>query len=239
MAEHPEPVAAAIDAAMRSQLASLRAAIEHGVPRVGWKVGFHDAAAQQRMGIGGPLMGTLDGARVVPDGGTYHPRPGSRPRAEVEVALHIGRRVEAGVSLEDARAAIAGIAPAFELVDLTKLVPPLAAMVENSFARDAVVFGDDQPLAVFAEMLRWGLPRLLRGGEVLREGQAGRVPEDVATVVVSAAAILGRYGEALEPGDRIICGSYIEPVDIAPGDELVAELGPLGRIGIKVGEPRG
>jgi 2-oxo-hept-3-ene-1,7-dioate hydratase len=238
MAEHPEPVAAAIDAAMRKQLANLKAAAARGVPRVGWKVGFHDAAAHQRMGIGGPLMGTLDGSRVVPDGGTYHPRPGSRPRAEVEVALHIGRRVAAGVSLEDARAAIAGIAPAFELVDLAKPMQPIGAMVEGGILHDAVAFGDDQPLAVFAEMLRWGLPKLLRGGEVLREGQAGRVPEDVATVVVSAANILGRYGEALEPGDRIICGSYIEPADIAPGDELTADLGPLGRIGIRVGESR-
>src|SRR5947207_1684056 len=115
MAEHPEPVAAQIDAAMRKQMATLVAVIARGVPRVGWKVGFHDATAQERMGIDGPLMGTLDGSRVVAAGGTYHPRPGSRPRAEVEVALHIGRRVEAGVSLEDARAAIAGIAPAFEL----------------------------------------------------------------------------------------------------------------------------
>lgn len=242
MTEHHEPIRAAIDEAMRAQLAALAAAVARGVPRIGWKVGFHDDAAQQRMGIGGPLMGTLDGARTVAAGGMYHPRPGSRPRAEVEVALHIGRRVEAGVSLEEARAAISGIAPAFELIDWAKPSlrdAGLAAMLERSILHDAVVFGDDQPLSVFAEMLRGGLPKLLRGGAVLREGQPGRVPEDLATVVVSAATILGRYGWALEAGDRIICGSYIEPVDIAPGDQLTAELGPLGRISVTVGEPKG
>jgi 2-keto-4-pentenoate hydratase len=237
MAEHPEPAASLIDSAMRKQLATLAEATRRGVPRIGWKAGLHDAVSQQRLGLGGPLLATLDGARVVSVGGSYRPRVGSQPRVEVEVAVHLGRSVAAGVSLEEARAAITGIAPAFEFIDWTR-PQGLEAFLENSILHDATVFGEDRPLAAFEAMLRAGLPRLLIGGAVVREGEPGRVPTDPATVVVSAATILGRYGEALEAGDRIICGSYIEPIDIAPGDELTADLGPLGRISVTVGSPR-
>ena len=239
MAEHPEPAASLVDSGMRKQIAKFVAARQRGVPRIGWKMGVHDAATQQRLGLGGPLLGTLDGLRVVAEGGTYYPREGSQPQAEMEVALHLGRSVAAGASLDEAREAIAGIAPAFEFVKKVNFREyGLAGSLEDSFFHDATMFGEDRPLAVLEEMLRHGLPRLLLGDAVASEGQPGRVPADVATVVVAAAEILARYGAALQPGDRIICGSYVEPFDIAPGDKLTADLGPLGRISVTVGSPR-
>lgn len=54
-----------------------------------------------------------------------------------------------------------------------------------------------------------------------RDGRRGVVPDDVATVVISAAKILDR----------------VEPFDIAPGDTLAADLGPLGRITTAPGAP--
>lgn len=239
MTEDTAGTRAIIDAAMAVQLARLRDAVAAGVPRVGWKVAFNDAAGQQRLGLDGPVVGVLDGARVV-TGDVYRPRPGSQPRVEVEIALRIGARLAGDVTREAAAAAIVAVAPAFELIDMTKPAPRpgnVGPMLEQSILHDAVAFGAEQGFAKAAEMQRWGLPRLLRNGEVLREGQAGRVPDDLVSVAVSAAKVLGRYGAALEPGDRIICGSYIEPAEIAPRDRLTADLGPVGQLEVTVGDP--
>jgi catechol 2,3-dioxygenase-like lactoylglutathione lyase family enzyme len=56
---------------------------------------------------------------------------------------------------------------------------------------------------------------------------------DLAELVRVVARLLGAMGERLQTGDRIITGSVVQ-VAVRPGDEVVADLGDLGRVELVV-----
>ncbi len=216
---------------MRRQLTSFRVQLGSGMPRTGWKIGINDPAAQQRMGIDGCLVGWLDGRRVIEAGEVYAPPPGARPRIEAEIAIALKRGLEAGASREDAAAAMGAIAPAIEFVNGAKPLTPLDELLAHDILHEAVLFGSDAPPGTNATALvAAGYPRVSLNGEFVRQGLPGRYPDDLADLVLHVANVLHEYGEALGAGDRIIGGSFIDPFDVAPGDTVEADFGPLGNI---------
>jgi 2-keto-4-pentenoate hydratase len=132
--------------------------------------------------------------------------------------------VEGGAEPAAVLDAIGGYAAALELVDLAGTDDPERIVAENIFHR-AVAFGPVQR----------ALPpslegRLAVGGETRA---AGAADGDYVSLVAAVARELGAVGERLEPGDRIITGSFIQvPVDV--GDEVAAELGALGRAELSI-----
>ncbi|MEO8541499.1 MAG: hypothetical protein ABI577_17280 [bacterium] len=226
MTDTPSPV----DSGMRRQLQSFRQQRTNGMPRFGWKVGINDPAAQQRLGLSGPIVGWLDGRRVFPEGQPYQPSAGAKPRIEAETAIHIGRDVPGTASLDDARAAISEVAPAFEFVDGTKPLSPIEEMLAHDILHDGVMLGPARPLDTAAGLIAKGLPSVTLNGAPHRVAQPGRYPDDLAEIVLSVARTLGAHGEALLAGDWIIGGSYIDPFDLAPGDAVAADFGPLGAL---------
>jgi 2-keto-4-pentenoate hydratase len=58
---------------------------------------------------------------------------------------------------------------------------------------------------------------------------------DFGEAVRAVAALLGAMGERLEAGDRVITGSVVQ-LRVEPGDEVVAGLGQLGRVGLTVAD---
>ena len=67
----------------------------------------------------------------------------------------------------------------------------------------------------------------------------GRIVEDPGDTVAFVRAFLAGHGAALEPGDRIIAGTVVPPVAVAPGDELHVSFGPLGELSIAFSRPSG
>lgn len=214
---------------MALQLARLHANLEAGGERYGWKVAFNDPAAQQRFGLSSPPVGWIDGRLAVDSGATVALREGQRVHIEAEVMLHVGRDAAADEPLDNLRGAIAGISPAIELVDYAIPGAGIEQIVEYSMFHAGTVVGER----------RRGIPADASGAlrEVLKNGEhaagsiAGRVPADLAEIVQLVARELEASGEGLLAGDRIICGSYIAPFPVAPGDRVVAEYGfGLGRV---------
>ena len=74
---------------------------------------------------------------------------------------------------------------------------------------------------------------MTKAGEVVAEG---RLVEDPATTVAFVRSYLAAHGAALEEGDRIIAGSVVAPVAVAPGDELSVSFGPLGHLSVRFGD---
>ncbi len=107
---------------MRAQLELRRKRLAAGDAPLGWKVGFAAPAMLERLNITGPLVGFLTRNARVQSGGNVSLAGWAKPVAEPEIAVHIGRDVSAGADHATAEAAIAGISPAIEIVDLT--APP-------------------------------------------------------------------------------------------------------------------
>jgi 2-oxo-hept-3-ene-1,7-dioate hydratase len=63
----------------------------------------------------------------------------------------------------------------------------------------------------------------------------GRMTKDPSLTVAFVRSYLAAHGGALEPGQRIICGSVVPPVSVAPGDSLDVSFGPLGALRISFG----
>jgi 2-keto-4-pentenoate hydratase len=214
-----------VDRGMERLLATLRGAWAAGTPRIGWKIGINDPAVQKRLGLDAAIVGVLHADRVVGSGGTRTVRAGAKLAAEAEIAVTIGRDVDGNVSLDGARTAIVAVAPAIELVDYAQPTP--ADLLGHNIFHDAVVFGAEHDPAIVVSLgSEW--PILRRNGEVARLPEPSLATGDVATIVRHVAVTLARHSERLTAGERIICGSCVQPLPVAAGDSLEADFGPLG-----------
>jgi 2-keto-4-pentenoate hydratase len=121
---------------------------------------------------------------------------------------------------------IAGLGPALELVDLDVSFDDIEPVLAGNICHRGVVFGPDvpgaDPLAMTATVRK--------DGAVVAEG---KLTKDPAVTVAFVRSFLATHGGALEPGQRIICGSVVPPVAVAPGDALDVSFGPFGDLRIR------
>ncbi len=211
---------AAVARGMRALLARRVEAVARGASPVGWKIGFNTPAIQQVFGLSEPVVGYLLDTGVTADGATVPVGGWTAPAVEVEVAIRVG---------EDG--GVAGLAPALELVDLDVAFDDIEPVLAGNICQRGVVFGDEvpgaDPWAMVARVTRTSPAD--RAGTVLAEG---RIIEDPADTLAFVSAFLGAHGAAAEPGDRVIAGSVVAPLAVAPGDGLHVDFGPLGELRI-------
>ena len=192
-----------------------------GAARGGWKLGVGD-----RERIGDELaVGHLTSATCLDPGAAYHADDAGDLRADAEVAFELGRDVDPN-DPAGAAAATAGVGVALEIVDLARPPDdPVAVVAANVFHR-AVAFGPFRP-AQPAGGIR---------GRLLVNGQpraSAATADDLAGRLAAAARLLGAMGERLEAGAQIITGLVVQ-VPIEVDDEVVADMGPLGRVGLSI-----
>ncbi len=223
-----------IDRGMAAQLAARRNRLRVGDRPIGWKVGFGTLAAMQRFGLSAPLVGFLTARSLVPSGGTVSLAGWSRPAAEPEIAVQMGRDLGAGADEAAARAAISAGAPAIELVDPDPAVEDVTAILAGNVFHRHVILGPAS--AAYAGGGIGGLTgRVRRNGTETAatsdlEGNAGKI----LPIVRYLADLLARSGEKLRAGDFIIAGSVVPPIQLDVDDEEIAfDVGPLGSVSVR------
>jgi 2-keto-4-pentenoate hydratase len=219
MADHDVATGAhdAVARGMRAQLARRDEAVAAGATPVGWKIGFNTPAIQEHFGLREAVVGYLVDTGVVAEGGTVSLAGWTAPAVEVEVAVRVGAAGE-----------VVGLAPALELVDLGISFDDIEPVLAANICHRAVIFGPEvpgvDPWAMVATVTRPDV------GEVAGEG---RITEDPAVTASFVRSYLQTHGAALGAGDRIIAGSVVAPVSVAPGDELAVDFGPLGHLSVR------
>ena len=209
-----------IEAGMKVQIRRFRDAITNGMPRLGWKIGVNDEKMLERLGLAAPLVGWLDGARVLRGGDVYMVPPGARVALEAEVAVRVG-----------GGGAPAAVAPAFELVDYRRPGDTVREVIEENIFHDALVLGRET-LAVPVADGEW--PTVLRNGiEVARRDPSLLVLQP-GKMIKHVASVVARYNEHLETGDWLILGSLVQPIPVHAGDRIEADFGPLGRLAVEI-----
>jgi 2-keto-4-pentenoate hydratase len=220
---------------MQAQLQLRRKRLEGGDKPLGWKVGFGAPAMLRMLDISGPLVGFLTANARLPSGAAISLAGWVKPVAEPEIAVHLGRDVPAGADHAAAAAAIAGISPAIELVDLhTPPADPERILAGNIYQRH-VVLGGAAPARAGAGAD--GLTCRIMRGDV--ESQRIDNPQantgEWVGIVRHVADVLAAFGEKLGAGEIIITGSVVPPLTIAPGEDRIAfEVEPLGSICIRL-----
>jgi 2-keto-4-pentenoate hydratase len=214
----PSATDASVSRGMRALLARRDAELEAGAVPVGWKIGFNTPAIQAHFGLTDAVVGYLVDSGVRPDGARVSLAGWGAPAVEVEVAVRVGADGE-----------VAGLAPALELVDLDISFDDIEPVLAGNICHRAVIFGDEVP-----GVDPWAMVATVhKADDVVAEG---RLVEDPATTAAFVRSYLASHGAALHEGDRIIAGSVVAPVAVAPGDELRVSFGPLGRLSVRFGD---
>jgi 2-keto-4-pentenoate hydratase len=210
-------------AALAAQQAGRRAALRAGAAHAGWKLGLGE---RERIAGERPI-GYLTSATRLDQGGTYHAGT-ARLSADAEVAVHLGEDVAPGADAAAALAAVAGYAPALELVDLSGTDDAGAIVAANVWHRAFALGPPRQALPPDPFTVT-----LLVNGEARAQGSS---PVDLSDRVLTAAWLLGGLGERLRAGDWLITGGVVQ-VPVRPGERVVADFTGLGRVDLAIAGP--
>lgn len=234
---HPEM---GMDDAYAIQQAIHRAKLAQGRTVVGWKIGLTSKAMQYALNIDIPDSGILFDDMVFENGATVPKRRFIQPRIEAEIAFvmkaHIGG---ADVTRDDVLAATDHVAPSIEILD-TRIVRAdretgntrtVFDTISDNAANAGVVVGREHH-AVDAFDLRWVGTITSRNGEVEETGLGAGVLGDPVESVVWLARRMAQYGQSIEPGQIILSGSFIRPVECPPGTKIHADFGAFGSVDI-------
>jgi 2-keto-4-pentenoate hydratase len=219
---------------MQAQLDLRRQRLAGGDKSLGWKVGFGAPTMLKQLGISGPLVGFLTQNARVQSGGSVSLAGWAKPVAEPEIAVHIGRDVPAGADRDTAAAAIAGISPAIELVDVhTPPQDPERILGENIYQRHVVLEGAGparagaKPDGLTCRIMRHGKESARTSDPQANTGQWVEIVRHVANV-------LAAFDERLRAGEIIITGSVVPPLALEPGEaDMAFEVDPLGGVAVR------
>jgi 2-keto-4-pentenoate hydratase len=219
---------------MRAQLAERRKRLDGGDKMLGWKVGFAAPEMLARLAITGPLVGFLTRNARLQSGASLSLAGWSKPVAEPEIALHLGADVPAGADRATAAAAIGGISPAIELVDVvTPPEDPERILRGNIYQRHVVLAGE---AAARAGCASDGLTcRIIRRGrEFARTSDPQANTGAWIEIVRHVADVLAAFGERLRAGEIIITGSVVPPLTIEPGEDGIEfAVDPVGSVAVR------
>ena len=219
---------------MTVQLQQLAAAQATGMPRRGWKIGINVPEILKQLSLPHPGIGWLNGLQVYSSNAVFKAPPESQLHVEPEVALLISGPVAAGSSATAARARIAAVHPALEIVNYSKPKSGLDDVVAHSMFHEATILGDPVTLEEAQELgSTW--PRLkIAAGESLLP-RSDLVPTDLGELVAFAADFLAAFGQSLDEGDLLLSGAFIAQAPrISAGDTAVAEFGLMGSASVQI-----
>ncbi|WP_299989288.1 2-oxo-hept-4-ene-1,7-dioate hydratase [uncultured Ruegeria sp.] len=229
-----------MDDAYEVQNAIYRAKLAEGRKVVGWKIGLTSKAMQYALNINIPDSGILFDDMVFDSGATVPAGRFIQPRIEAEIAFVTKSSLGGDtVTREDVIAATDYVSPAIEILDTRILrVDPTTGKTRTVFdtisdnaANAGVVLGTARH-KIDAIDLRWIGALTFRNGEIEETGLGAGVLNDPIESVVWLARRMATYGQSIEPGQIILSGSFIRPVECPSGAEIHADFGTFGSVDI-------
>lgn len=226
----------AVDDAYAIQLLNVRERLAgNGRTVRGHKIGLTSRAMQQMFGVDEPDYGHLFDDMFVSDGATVDHAAYLRPRVEPEVAFVLSGALEGpAVTVADVFRATAFVLPALEIIDTRyeAWTMQLADTIADNASSAGVVLGT-RPMPVDAVDLKTMGAVMRFNGRVVETGACGAVLGHPAVAVAWLANALARYDVRLEPDHLVLSGSITRAVDVAPGDQVVAQFDGLSSVGVR------
>jgi 2-keto-4-pentenoate hydratase len=207
---------------------------------VGWKIAATSAVGQAHIGVGGPLAGRLLSGQVDADGATQSLRGNGMRVAEPEFAFRFGVDLpprHAAYTVDEVLAAVATLHPALEVPDsrFADFVHAGEAqlLADNACAHRFVLGApaaegwralDLRTHRVSARVDARGVCRLQR------DGDGSAVLGDPRLALTWLVSELSSLGIGVLAGQFVTTGTCMVPLEIRPGDHVVADHGVLGGV---------
>jgi 2-keto-4-pentenoate hydratase len=218
---------------MAAELGHWRRRLAAGEGPLGWKVGFGAPAAMEKLSIKAPLVGFLTDRALLPSGAVVSLSGWTKPAAEAEIAVHIGRDLPGGASRAETREAIASLGPAIEIADVDFPPDDVERILAGNIYQRHVILGPCD--ASRAGCVLDGLTcRIVRGGsEYAKTTDPQALTGELVGIVRHVADLLAACGERLRAGQVIITGSITPPLWVEPGEALTFSLDPVGSVSVR------
>ncbi|MBA84887.1 2-oxo-hept-4-ene-1,7-dioate hydratase [Thalassobius sp. S69A] len=224
--------------AVQAALIARRKAVGRKV--IGWKIGLTSKAMQAALNIDIPDSGVLMDDMAFENGGVVPKGRFIQPRIEAEIAFVMkaplaGRHVTAA----DVIAATDYVTPALEILDTRILRADPATgqtriitdTISDNAANAGIVLGDERH-QIDAHDLRWVGAIVQKNGAVEETGLGAGVLNDPVQGIVWLAHRMDQYGQQIKPGQVILSGSFIRPVEAPSGAVIEADFGPFGGVSV-------
>jgi 2-keto-4-pentenoate hydratase len=207
---------------------------------VGWKIAATSSVGQAHIGVSGPLAGRLLSGQVDADGATQSLRGNGMRVAEPEFAFRFGAALPprpAAYTVDEVLAAVETLHPAIEVPD--------SRFADFVHAGEAQLLADNACAHRFvlgpATTADWRALDLrthrvqgrVRAGDLRRyerDGDGSAVLGDPRVALTWLANELSRLGVGLAAGQFVTTGTCMVPLEIQPGDQVVADFGALGQV---------
>jgi 2-oxo-3-hexenedioate decarboxylase/2-keto-4-pentenoate hydratase len=210
-------------------------------PIAGYKIALTTPVMQQMVGFHAPMAGGIFA-------GTIHRSPVELCRAdyvrlgvECEIAVQLGADLPAArapYSRDQVAAAVAGVIPAFEVVDdrqadYAQLAALVLTLIADNTWNAGIVLGD--PVTDWHDIdlaAAHGVMRL--NGVSVGEGHGRDVMGHPFEALVWLVNMLARRGKSLTQGMLVMTGSIVATQFVNPGDAVRLSLDGLGEVRLNV-----
>ena len=214
--------------------------IKRGEGRIvkGHKIGLTSKAMQSALNIDEPDSGVLLDDMFFADGGLVPSDRFISTRVEAELAFVMNKRLTGpDCTLFDVLNATDFVVPALEILDTriervdptTKATRKIFDTVADNAANAGIVLGG-RPIRPLDADLRWIGALCFRNGQLEETGLAAGVLNHPANGIAWLANKIAAQGLALEPGQVVLAGSFIRPIETRKGDTIQADYGPYGEL---------
>ena len=207
------------------------ARIAAGAAVIGRKIGLTSRAMQMASRMTEPDYGVILSDSLFNDGATLKADAFIKPRLEVELAFIMGRDLSGpGCRIHDVLRATEFVTPALEVIDYRTETPrAIVDTIADNAAYGAIILGG-RVVRPFDIDLRRQAATLAKNGVIEESGVSAAIMGHPAAGIAWLANKLAPLGDGLKAGEIVLCGSFTRPVDIAAGDVIAADYGPLGAI---------
>ncbi len=224
----------ALPAAYALQMDILGKWLATGEKQLGWKIGASAEGARKTFGLASPISGYLLASREHPSATTLNTLGTTKAAIESELCFTLGAPLGARPTREEVLAAVAAVAPSFEIIDLrVNLREHMSVGIADDCMQWGIVTGTPQPVdAVRAALQDLGAVRvvLTRNGVEVESVVGKDVIDNQLDSIAWLATHLADMGQGLKAGEKIMTGTFTKPTPIAPGDTWHASFEGFGDV---------